>query len=141
MLIGRYEGVVDQKGRVIVPAKLRDDMGESFIVTLSFLGHRCLYAYPMTEWKKVEAAISSLAKSKVQDVQRVIFSNAVEVCPDKQGRFIIPAHLRAKAGLDKDIFILGVSDRAEIWDAEELNATESRITEEKMGEIMMSLDY
>lgn len=113
MLIGEYSHNIDAKGRLNFPAKLREDLGQRFIVTKGL--DDCLFVYSLEEWEELERKIKELPMSKARTIQRYLFSGACEVEPDKQGRILIPANLREFAGLEKDILIIGASNRAEIW--------------------------
>lgn len=114
MLIGDFSYMVDEKGRVFVPAKFREDLGESFVVTIS--PDRCLAAYSKEEWALLDEKISNLP-SRGRDIQRMLYSNAAEVQPDKQGRIQLTAALRKYADLESktDVMIVGASRRMEIW--------------------------
>ena len=115
MFIGEYEHSVDAKGRVIMPAKLREDIGEKFIVTKGLDG--CLFAYSQNEWANFEEKLKTLplTNKNARDFVRFFLSGAVECEIDKQGRFLIPGNLRQYATLDKEIVIIGVGTRIEIW--------------------------
>lgn len=118
MFIGEYEHSVDAKGRVIMPAKLREDIGEKFIVTKGLDG--CLFAYSQTEWSNFEEKLKTLplTNKNARDFVRFFLSGAVECEIDKQGRFLIPNNLRTYATLEKEINIIGVGTRIEIWNRE-----------------------
>ena len=118
MFIGEYEHNVDAKGRVIMPAKLREDIGDKFIITKGLDG--CLFAYSQTEWGNFEEKLKALplAQKNARNFVRFFLSGAVECEIDKQGRFLIPANLREHALLDKEIVIIGVGTRLEIWNKE-----------------------
>lgn len=118
MFIGEYEHNVDVKGRVIMPAKLREDIGDKFIITKGLDG--CLFAYSQSEWANFEEKLKSLplAQKNARNFVRFFLSGAVECEIDKQGRFLIPANLREHANLDKEIVIIGVGTRLEIWNRE-----------------------
>ena len=118
MFIGEYEHSVDAKGRVIMPAKLREDIGEKFIVTKGLDG--CLFAYSKTEWSNFEEKLKTLplTNKNARDFVRFFLSGAVECEIDKQGRFLIPNNLREYATLEKEINIMGVGTRIEIWNRE-----------------------
>ena len=118
MFIGEYEHSVDAKGRVIMPAKLREDIGERFIVTKGLDG--CLFAYSKTEWSNFEEKLKTLplTNKNARDFVRFFLSGAVECEIDKQGRFLIPNNLREYATLEKEINIIGVGTRIEIWNRE-----------------------
>ncbi len=118
MFIGEYEHNVDAKGRIIMPAKLREDIGDKFIITKGLDG--CLFAYSQVEWANFEEKLKALplAQKNARNFVRFFLSGAVECEIDKQGRFLIPANLREHAGLDKEIVIIGVGTRLEIWNRE-----------------------
>ena len=115
MFMGQYDYAVDAKGRLNFPARFRDAMGETFIVT-RWLDH-CLAAFPAEEFEKVAAKIEEKGLVKGRKVSRMLYASAVEVTPDKQGRIQLPAKLREYAGLTKEVVVIGSFDRAEIWDA------------------------
>lgn len=117
MFMGTYEHSLDAKGRVIVPAKLREDLGEAFYVTQGMDG--CLFAYPEQDWNDFITKLNSLPGNKeARTLQRRFMSNAVKCDIDKQGRVLIPANLREKAGLEKDVMFIGVLQKIEIWSKE-----------------------
>lgn len=101
MFMGQYDYAVDAKGRLNFPAKFRDGMGETFIVT-RWLDH-CLAAFPPEEFEKVAQRIAEKGMVKGRNVSRMLYSSAVEVTPDKQGRIQLPAKLREYANLDHDV--------------------------------------
>ena len=133
MFIGEYRHSLDVKGRIIVPAKFRDGLGDKFVLTKGLDG--CLFAYSKEEWANFEEKIKSLplTNKDARAFLRFFFAGAVECEIDKQGRTLIPPMLREYAGLSKDIVIIGVSNRVEIWsqdkwdsysEAEDLEADE-----------------
>ncbi len=116
MLIGEYSHSIDAKGRIIVPAKFRTELGERFIVTKGFDG--CLYGYSLEEWKAIEEKVKTLPLVTGKDARnftRFFFSSAIECELDSQGRILISQNLREHAALEKEIVIIGVSSRIEIW--------------------------
>ena len=113
MLVGQYDYAIDAKGRLNFPAKFRDTMGETFIVT-RWLDH-CLAAFPSDEFEKVAAKIEEKGLVKGRTVSRMLYSSAVEVTPDKQGRIQLTPRLLAHAGLEKDVTVVGMGRYAEIW--------------------------
>lgn len=117
MLLGEYEHSIDTKGRIAMPAKLREGLGGKFIVTKGLDG--CLFVYAMDEWQRVEQKLASLPMSRktARDFTRFLFGGACEGECDKQGRVLLPASLRRYAGLEREAVIVGVGSRAEIWDA------------------------
>ncbi len=118
MYIGQYCHSLDAKGRVIMPSRFREQLGENFVVTEGYEG--CLSVYSAEEWEKFIAQLMSLPTHS-PDTRRVIrriASGAVDCETDKQGRILLPAHLRNKAGIEKDVMIVGALTRVEIWDTE-----------------------
>lgn len=114
MLIGEYSHTIDAKGRINFPAKLREDLGPSFVLTRGL--DRCLNVYSMEEWSNLEQSIKELPRSKRRNLERFFFAGAVEVQPDKQGRIVVTQNLREYAALEKTVVVVGVSDHVEIWD-------------------------
>lgn len=137
MLIGQYQHNIDAKGRVIVPAKFREDLGERFYVTKG-LDH-CLFVLSLEEWVNLEKKLQDMPISKARRLQLFFFSGAAEVEADKQGRILIPQHLRDYAGLNKDIAFVGTSNRAEIWDSQRWEGFNAELTEESIAEAMDDL--
>jgi MraZ protein len=115
MLVGEYRHNVDTKGRISVPSKFRDDLGQSFVVTKGL--DNCLFAYSKEEWKNLENKLNTLplTNQEARAFKRFFFSGAAECEVDKQGRVNIPQSLRDYAKLQKDVVIVGLSNRAEIW--------------------------
>ena len=118
MLLGDYSHNLDAKGRVSVPAKFREDLGHTFIVTKGL--DNCLFAYSKEEWKTFEEKLKNLPLTNMnaRNFIRFFFSGATECEIDKQGRINITQNLREYASLSKDVYIIGVSTRVEIWDKE-----------------------
>ena len=139
MFIGEYEHSVDAKGRVIMPAKLREDIGEKFILTKGLDG--CLFAYSQTEWENFEEKLKTLplTNKNARDFVRFFLSGAIECEIDKQGRFLIPGNLRNYAKLDKEIVIIGVGTRIEIWNKEEWLQSGENISADEIAENMDKL--
>ena len=133
MLIGEYIHSLDSKGRLIMLAKLREDMGEKFIITTGLDG--CLFGFSMPEWKQFEDKLKTLpiTNKNARNFVRFFLSGATECELDKQGRFLIASKLRAVAALDKDVAIIGAGTRIEIWNKEkweEHNSEENLSIEE-----------
>ena len=115
MLLGEYNHTIDEKSRVIVPSKFRDDLGSTFVVTKGF--DKCLFAFSVSEWQNFEAQLKALPLSNenARKYVRYFMAGATECQVDKQGRVLIPGNLRQYATLDKEIVIIGVGTRIEIW--------------------------
>lgn len=139
MLIGEYEHSLDAKGRLIMPAKLRQDMGEKFIVTKGLDG--CLFAFSQTEWNNFEEKLKGLPLSdkNARNFVRFFLSGATECEIDKQGRFLIPTNLRISANLEKDAIIIGVGTRIEIWNKETWEKCDEEISADEIAENMANL--
>ncbi|AUB54306.1 MULTISPECIES: division/cell wall cluster transcriptional repressor MraZ [Enterococcus] len=116
MLMGEFRHNIDAKGRLIVPSKLREELGEQFVLTRGLDG--CLFGYPMSEWNELESKLNDmpLAKKDARTFVRFFYSAATECELDKQGRINIPNTLRNYATITKECVIVGVSNRIEIWD-------------------------
>ena len=133
MLIGEFEHSLDAKARLIMPAKLRDSLGDKFVLTKGLDG--CLFAFSITEWTNFEEKLKGLPLSNrnSREFTRFFLSGATECEIDKQGRFLIPSNLREAASLTKDCAIIGVGTRIEIWDKEkwhEYNSSENMSVED-----------
>jgi MraZ protein len=117
MFMGEYIHTIDAKGRIIVPSKFREDLGEEFVITLGLDG--CLFAYPNSEWQTFIEKLKTLPGTKeARQLQRYFMAGAAECQVDKQGRILIPIRLRESANLEKDIVFVGVLNKIEIWDKE-----------------------
>lgn len=117
MLKGEYSHNIDPKGRVIIPAKYRDELGENFVITQG-LKH-CLYLYPGNFWNEFENQLAELPITTNEDARLFAYffqGSAIDGELDKQGRTLIPANLRTFAGLEKEVVFVGTGKRAEIWD-------------------------
>ena len=116
MFMGEFQHQLDAKGRMIVPAKFREELTEHFVITRGL--DKCLFGYTLTEWAAIEEKLKALPLTRrdARKFMRMFFSGAVEVEMDKQGRINIPKHLMEYAGLSKEATVIGVSSRIEIWD-------------------------
>ena len=112
---GQYAHNIDAKGRLFIPARLREELGQTFHVTLGM--DHCLSIYSDESWAAFTDKVRSLPYSKAKAL-RPLFANAVDCEPDGQGRILIPAKLREYADLQKEVVVIGSFDRAEIWNAE-----------------------
>jgi len=115
VLMGEYLHSIDDKGRLILPVKFRDELGESFIVTKGL--DNCLFVYDKKEWAILETKLKQLplAKPEARAFVRFFFSGGAEIACDKQGRILLPNNLREYAQIEKDVVVIGVSNRIEIW--------------------------
>ena len=138
-MTGQYAHNIDAKGRLFIPARLREELGQTFHVTVG-LDH-CLSVYTEESWAAFTDKVRALPYSKAKAL-RPLFANAARCELDSQGRIVIPQKLRRYAGLDKDVVILGVNDRAEIWAADTWSAEEEEeMTPEKMAACMAELGF
>ena len=139
MLIGEYEHSLDSKNRIIMPSKFRDDIGEKFIVTKGLDG--CLFAYSISEWKNFEEKLRSLPLSNkdARAFSRFFFAGATDCILDKQGRFLIPSNLREFAELEKDLVIVGMNSRIEIWAKKKWKNVDEQISADEIAEKMEML--
>ncbi|MBO4916093.1 MAG: division/cell wall cluster transcriptional repressor MraZ [Oscillospiraceae bacterium] len=123
-MIGQYQHNIDAKGRLFIPAKLREELGDTFYVTIS-LTDRCLTIYSDQSWQKLTEKFDNLPYTDARKAARLIFANTTKCEPDGQGRILLPQKLRDYAGLKKDVVVAGVSAMVEIWDAEKWTAMEN----------------
>lgn len=132
MFMGEYNHSIDAKGRLIVPAKFREALGENFVVTRGLDG--CLFVFPNNIWTEFEEKLNKLPMTdkKARQFSRFFLRGAAIPEVDKQGRILIPASLREAAGLDKEVTMIGMGNRVEIWNPELL---EDNSTFEDMDEI------
>ncbi len=141
MFIGEYEHTVDVKGRIIMPSKLRENIGEKFIITKGL--DKCLFAYSKSEWANFEEKLKTLplTNKNARDFVRFFLSGAVECEIDKQGRFLVSSNLRTYANIDKEIVIIGVGTRLEIWNKESWTnySSEENISADEIAENMTML--
>ncbi len=115
MFTGEFQHTLDEKGRVIIPARLREGLGDTFMITRGLDG--CLFIYHFDTWTKIEQKVKELplARKDARAFARYFFSGAAEVEIDRQGRVLIPQNLREHAAIEKEVMIIGVSDRVEVW--------------------------
>ena len=138
MFMGQYEHSIDTKGRVIIPAKYREELGENFVVTRGLDG--CLFLYPQAEWQNFVEKLQKLPSNQnTRKMQRQFLSKAMEVVLDKQGRILVPSLLREIAALKKDIVFVGMMNRVEVWDKELLHQQEMQQDDEDLEETMDEL--
>ncbi|MCU1675293.1 MAG: cell division/cell wall cluster transcriptional repressor MraZ [Frankiales bacterium] len=116
MFLGTHQPRLDDKGRLILPAKFRDQLGDGVVITKG--QERCLYVWPRAEFERWTEALGAapITAKNARDFGRVLFASASDEQPDKQGRITLPGSLRAYAGLDRDCVVIGANTRVEIWD-------------------------
>ena len=139
MLMGEFEHTLDTKGRISMPAKLRKDMGETFILTKGLDG--CLFAFSSEEWLNFESKLKSLPLSdkNARNFVRFFLAGATECEIDKQGRFLIPSNLRQAGNLEKEAIIIGVGTRLEIWNKDVWISKDEEISADEIAENMTML--
>ncbi|HZK25290.1 MAG TPA: division/cell wall cluster transcriptional repressor MraZ [Oscillospiraceae bacterium] len=142
MFMGEYQHTVDGKGRLIMPAKFREELGDSFVLTRGL--DNCLFVYPLQEWTALEQKLKNLpfTRSDARAFTRFFFSGAAECELDKQGRVLIPTNLRNHAKLQKDVVVIGVSSRVEIWSQEvwQRYSEETDLSFESIAEKIMDIE-
>jgi MraZ protein len=118
VFLGTHQPRLDDKGRLFLPAKYREELAEGLVITKG--QERCLYVFPVEEFQRITEALSTapVTAKAVRDYSRVFFASASDETPDKQGRITIPPSLRQYAGLDRDCVVIGANTRLEIWDAQ-----------------------
>jgi MraZ protein len=143
VFLGEYHHSIDEKGRMIIPAKFRDALGSSFIMTRGL--DRCLFVYPREEWNLLEQKLKALPlmKSDARAFTRFFFSGATECELDRQGRVNIPPNLREHANLIKETVVIGVSNRVEVWSKEnwEQYNKESEQSFNEIAEKLVDFDF
>ncbi|AUJ30062.1 division/cell wall cluster transcriptional repressor MraZ [Liquorilactobacillus hordei] len=139
MFMGEYRHAIDEKGRLIIPSKFREDLGELFVITRGMDG--CLFGYPESEWNILQEKLQKLplTKKDARSFVRFFYSAATECEFDKQGRVSIPKSLRVHAALEKKCVVVGVSNRFEIWSEERWDdfSTEAETNFDEIAENMI----
>lgn len=118
MFLGQYEHTIDEKGRLIIPARFRELLGENFIITFGL--DMCLFVYPQEEWKDLSEKLKllPLGQKDARAFKRILFSRANAGVLDTQGRILIMKYLRDYARIEREVMVIGVQDRIEIWSKE-----------------------
>ncbi len=139
MLYGRYEHTVDAKGRLFVPAKLREKLGDSFIAAAVI--DNCICLYSLEEWERLMEKLMEKPMTEARRLQRYISSNAVDVQADAQGRILLPRHLLSRAGLVKEALVIGAGNHAEIWNPTDYEDGIGSMTTEAAEEEFVKLGF
>jgi MraZ protein len=139
VFLGQYSHTVDTKGRTFIPAKYRDELGDTFVVTRGTA--KCLTVYPMAEWEAYTAKIAGLPQAQAAKLRRFVFSNASDVSPDSQGRIMLTAGLRSYAGIEKNVVIIGLGSYIEIWAEDAWNAENEETSADEINDIMLALNF
>ncbi len=127
MFLGEFVHTIDEKGRLTIPAKFRADLDAGLVVTRGI--DRCLAIYPMDEWRRLAERVSALPMTdrRARAFRRLVFANASDVALDKQGRVLIPPHLREYAGLDGEVVVTGLNTYIEMWNPDAWSAERERV--------------
>lgn len=137
MFMSEYNHTIDAKGRLIIPSKFRESLGDEFVVSKGMDG--CLFVYANNDWDAFEQKLTSLPliNKEARQFARFFLAGAAQVELDKQGRILLPAGLREFAGLEKDVVLVGVGSRIEIWSSERW---ESMSSDENMDDIAAAME-
>lgn len=143
MFMGEYSHTIDTKGRLLIPSKFREELGETFVVTKGLDG--CLFVFSDEEWKAFEIKLKSLplTNKNARQFARFFVAGATPCELDKQGRILLPATLREFAGLEKDVVLTGMLNRIEIWSKEKWNENNSLddVAMDEIAEQMTDLGF
>ena len=139
MFFGEFEYRIDEKGRVSIPPKFRRELKEGIVLTPGI--EKCVSAYPLSEWKKLAATLTtgSVTRSKLRRLNRAIFATAFSLNIDGQGRIALPIQLRQYAGIEDEVVIAGANNYLELWNKEQWEA-EKAISQEQTWQIIESLE-
>lgn len=137
MLAAKYTHSIDSKNRIIIPSKVKEQLGETIIIMRG--SDRCLNLYSLAEWEKYAQKISELPKTQVRAITRYLYSNAVEVQPDSQGRVTLTPEMLEFAGITKNVVTAGCGNYAEVWSLERWEETNMSEEPENYTETLISL--
>ena len=143
MLIGEYRHTMDEKNRLSLPAKFRKELGKKIIMTRGL--DRCLFIYPLTEWKKFSQKLAglSIGSAEGRGFSRALLGGATEIDIDASGRMLVPDHLKSYATLSTKVVVAGISNRVELWNEESWNQytsgveNEANVLAQKLSDIGM----
>ena len=133
MFLGEFIHTIDEKGRLAIPARFRDDLEGGLVVTRGI--DRCLAIYPMKAWKRLAKKVSALPMTdrRARAFRRRVFANASDLIPDKQGRVLIPPRLREYAGLDSEVVVTGLNTYVEVWNTDSWGEERERVEGDDAG--------
>lgn len=136
MFLGEYKHTLDAKGRLFIPTKLRDGLGEEFVISKGF--DQCIFVYPAEEWEKFTEKLEQLPVASQRRIRRAFYAGANECSLDAQGRIVLNQSYREYAGIEKEVVIVGNRSHLEIWsqaawDAEQSNIDMKDITNDLIG--------
>lgn len=137
-MTGEYKSTLDVKGRMNIPLKLREEMGNELVLAKT-IGTACIKVYSKEEWKKLVAKINEMPQVKTQSIKRFLFGSAYEIAADKQGRVSVPQPLREYAGLVSDVVVVGLEGTAEIWDKASWTEFNDNANNEDLTELALEL--
>ncbi len=139
MFLGEFEYKIDEKGRVPIPPKFRRELEEGVVLTPGV--ERCVNAYPLAEWEKLAATLTtgSVTPSKLRRLNRAIFATAFSLNIDGQGRVVLPIPLREYAGIEDEVVIAGANTYLELWNKEQWKS-EKTISQEQAWQVIESLE-
>lgn len=135
MLTGEFRPTLDQKNRIFVPSKLREELGETFMIVRD-IREKCLKMYSLDGWAEYIAPIKEQPRAIAEKAMRVLHSSAAQVTPDSQGRVLIPAKLVEFAELEKNIVVIGCYDYAEIWAEDKYESLMASQDDEELRELL-----
>ena len=141
VLYGGYQHTIDKKGRMFIPAKLRDELGNEFMICRGIYGKRCLCVYSNDEWNKLVEKIGTLPSTKSSMVKRFLYDGAFSVECDSQGRILIPQTLREYALLETEAHIIGMDSNLEVWNTDLWKEENELYTPESVASIMEELNF
>ena len=136
-LVGEFHHALDAKNRLFIPAKFREELGESFYITRKT--EKCLAVYSEEEWAKFTEKLNMLPDSKVGPLKQFIYSKTISVTPDSNGRVVLTPSLTAYAGIQKNVVVIGVGDQAQIWAEEAWTAKEEAVDLAAIAELMQQV--
>ena len=139
MLTGEYQHNMDLKGRVTVPSKFREDLGDTFYVCKGLDG--CLFLLSRQQWDKLVEKVSAIPLAQGKGIQRYFFSGAAEVEPDKQGRILIPQNLRDFIQVEKEVMVIGSDNRCEIWTRKDWDAIQQELSPEFIKDLVRKAGF
>lgn len=141
MFIGQYEHGIDKKGRMFIPAKFKDSLGDKFIISQGLERKHCLFIYTMSEWKRLNEKILAQPYAKAQKLRRFLYAGASDLECDAQGRVLLPALLREYAGLDDAAVVVGTGETIELWNKENWQKENEEISSDTVMDILEDIDF
>ena len=136
-----YRHTVDKKGRIFIPSKLREELGEGFTVSIPLDGQKCLSVYPAQEWDALQQIINALPMSQKLQVNRLVNGRAIKLDYDAQGRINVPLELRNYAGITENVCVIGNGSTIEIWDEASWNEKYEQLQSEDIAAVLSGIDF